>query len=141
MAGLSKREKDELPGTLERSPEHAQETFVRTKESAEETYDGDGGAASRVAWSSVKHSYEKVGDRWEAKGHKGPSDAQSARPSGAAKRDRPVATAGGVDASATKGHLLDVARRLDVRGRSRMTKAELVHAIDAANVKATRQAR
>ncbi|MEO8425276.1 MAG: Rho termination factor N-terminal domain-containing protein, partial [Actinomycetota bacterium] len=42
-------------------------------------------------------------------------------------------TAGGVDAFATKAHLLDVAKRLAVTGRSRMTKAELVTAIDKAN--------
>ena len=139
MAGLSRKEKERLPSTLERSDGKAQETFVRTKESAEATYE-DSGAAARVAYSSLKHSYEKVGDHWEPKAHKGPSDPQSAR-SDRGKIDRPSATAGGVDAGATKQHLLDVARRLDVRGRSRMTKAELVDAIDGANRDATRRAR
>ena len=46
---------------------------------------------------------------------------------------RPTKTAGGVDAYATKAHLLDVARRLDVTGRSRLTKAELVTTIDKAD--------
>ena len=36
---------------------------------------------------------------------------------------------------------MDLARRLDVRGRSRMTKAELVDAIGKANERATRAAR
>lgn len=141
MAGLDKAEKARLPGTLERSPAKTQETYVRARESAEETYDGDESAAARVAWSAVKHTAEKVGDHWELKDRPGPSDEQAARPSGPAKRDRPKPTAGGVDASATKDHLLDVARRLDVRGRSRMTKQELVGAIDAANRRATRAAR
>jgi hypothetical protein len=38
--------------------------------------------------------------------------------------------------NASKAHLLDVAQRLDVTGRSRMTKAELVEAIDKANRRA-----
>jgi hypothetical protein len=46
-------------------------------------------------------------------------------------------TAGGVDARASKEHLLQIARRLDIRGRSRMTKAELVVAIDKANQSAS----
>ena len=31
-----------------------------------------------------------------------------------------------MNANATKAHLLDLAKRLDVKGRSRMTKAQLV---------------
>ncbi|WP_431783657.1 ChaB family protein [Streptomyces chumphonensis] len=47
----------------------------------------------------------------------------------------------GVDESATKDHLYDVARRLDVFGRSRMTKGELLSAIRRANRAVTRRAR
>jgi hypothetical protein len=36
---------------------------------------------------------------------------------------------------------MSVARKLDVRGRSRMTKAELVEAIQKANNRSTRRAR
>ena len=53
---------------------------------------------------------------------------------------RPVQTAGGVDARAGKAHLLEVASRLDVRGRWAMTKADLVAAIDTANRGATAKA-
>ena len=42
-------------------------------------------------------------------------------------------SAEGVDANASKTHLLDVARRLDVRGRSTMSKSELVDAIKKEN--------
>jgi cation transport regulator ChaB len=126
----------EMPSTIRRSPKKAQDTWAKTHDSAVETY-GEGERAHRTAFASVKHSFEKVGDRWEPKDGKGPSDAQAARGAGA-RRGR---TAGGVDANASKEHLMDVARRLDVRGRSRMTKAELVAAIENANAGSTRRAR
>jgi cation transport regulator ChaB len=122
--------KEELPSTLRRSPEKAQETWAKTHDSAVQTY-GEGERAHRTAFSALKHSYEKVGDHWEPKEHKGPSDAQAARSGQSARRSRP--TAGGVDANASKAHLMDLARRLDVRGRSRMSKDELVEAITKAN--------
>jgi cation transport regulator ChaB len=128
---LSKAQRDRLPATLVRSPSKAQETYIHTLESAEEVH-GDGEAAHRIALSALKHSFEKVGDRWERKGTKGPSDRQAAKSGTAARRGR-QATAGGVDANASKSHLMDVATRLDVRGRSRMNKSELVAAIDKAN--------
>jgi hypothetical protein len=46
-----------------------------------------------------------------------------------------------VDANASKKHLYELAQRLDVRGRSSMSKDELVAAIGRANDKATRDAR
>ena len=139
MAGMPKRDVD-LPGTLRRSPRKAQDTYADTLASAERTYAGDERAAHRVAYGALKHSFEKVGDHWEPKEHPGPSDEQSAR-HGAAKRDRPVPTRGGVDEHATKAHLLELARRLDVAGRSRMTKAELVEGIEAANRRPSAAAR
>jgi hypothetical protein len=42
-----------------------------------------------------------------------------------------------VDANASKDHLLKVARRLDIKGRSSMKKKELVSAIKKANRKKT----
>ncbi len=134
---LTKKERERLPATLKRSPAKAQDTYMHTLESAEETH-GDGEAAHRIALASLKHSFEKIGDHWEAKAKKGPSDAQDAK-RGPAARTSNTKTAGGVDAFATKEHLLDVAKRLDVNGRSRMTKAELVDAIDKANRSATAQ--
>ena len=125
----------ELPSTLRRSPKKAQRTFAKAHDSAAESY-GDEQRANQVAWAAVKHTHEKVGDHWEPKDHKGPSDAQAA---GGADTDRE--TKGGVDANATKEHLMDVAKRLDVPGRSSMTKDELVDAIQKANDKETRKAR
>ena len=128
--------KSELPSTLERSSKKAQRTYAHTYDAALEQYDGDEERAQRTAWASVKHTHEKVGDHWEAKDEPGPSDerAETGGRSGGV-------SAGGVDANATKEHLLGLARRLDVKGRSRMTKAELVEALQKANEKATREAR
>jgi cation transport regulator ChaB len=122
-----------LPSTIKRSPQKAQDTYTETLDSAVDQY-GDGERAHRTALASLKHSFEKVGDHWEPKDQRGPSDDQAA---GGADTDRP--TAGGVDANASKKHLLEVAKRLDVTGRSRMTKAELVDAIGKANDAASRK--
>lgn len=135
---LNKKEKERLPGTLKRSPDKAQDTYMHTLESAEEVH-GDGEAAHRIAFASLKHSFEKVGDHWEPKDEWGPSDPQDAK-RGVEARTSTTPTAGGVNANATKAHLLDVAKRLDVPGRSRMTKDELVTAIDRANRAATSKA-
>jgi cation transport regulator ChaB len=130
--------KEELPSTLQRSPKKAQETWSKTHDSAVGTY-GEGERAHRTAFSSLKHSFEKVGDHWEEKDEKGPSDAQAARSTPSSRKSRP--TAGGVDANASKAHLMDIAKRLDVRGRSKMTKDELVEAIGKANNRESARAR
>ena len=126
---------EELPSTLQRSDEKAQRTFAKAHDSAAEEY-GDEERAYRGGFSALKHTHEKVGDHWEPKDHKGPSDAQA---EGGADTDRP--TAGGVDANATKKHLYDLAKRLDIAGRSTMSKEELVAAIGKENDRQTRRAR
>ncbi|GAA2877638.1 ChaB family protein [Streptosporangium fragile] len=123
--------REELPSTLQRSPKKAQETWIKAHDSAVETY-GEGERAHRTAFAALKHSFEKVGDHWEPKGRKGPSDARAAQ-----SRPRSGKTAEGVDANASKQHLYDVAKRLDVPGRSTMTKQQLVDAIKKANRRAT----
>lgn len=128
-------QKKELPSTLQRSGKKAQDTFAKTLKSAEEEY-GEGERASRTAFSALKHSHEKVGDHWEPKERNGPSDA--AAEAGAGKSGP---SAGGVDANSSKAHLDGIARKLDVPGRSKMTKAELVKAIQKANDRETRRAR
>src|SRR5947209_1147332 len=134
-----KPKRDEIPSTLRRSDEKAQRTFAKAHDSAEESY-GDEQRANRVAWSAVKHSYEKVGDHWEAKDHKGPSDSQAAK-SGDEARNGDGDTHGGVDANATKTHLYEIAKKLDIPGRSKMDKDELVGAIEKANRRETAAAR
>ncbi len=132
-----KAKKSGLPSTLQRSDAHAQQTFAKAHDSAADQY-GDAERAHRVAFSALKHTHEKVGDHWEPKegGKKGPSDKQA---EGGVNTSRQ--TAGGVDANASKKHLQDVAKRLDVPGRSRMTKDELVDAIQKANNRASAKAR
>jgi cation transport regulator ChaB len=127
----------ELPSTLQRSPKKAQRTFAKAHDSAADEY-GDEKRANQVAWAAVKHSFEKVGDHWEKKagGKKGPSDAQAAGGKSTKRKTR-----GGVDANATKEHLLSLAKKLGVSGRSKMKKKELVDAVEKANNKKTADAR
>jgi hypothetical protein len=126
---------DELPSTLRRSGAKAQRTFAKAHDSAADTY-GEGERANRTAYSALKHTHEKVGDHWERKEGKGPSDSKAA-----GGRGTHADTAEGVDANASKKHLQEVARRLDVPGRSRMNKSELVAAIQKANRRQTRRSR
>jgi cation transport regulator ChaB len=120
--------KQKLPGTLKRSPAKAQRTWAKTHDAAVEEY-GEGERAHRTAFAAVKHSFEKVGDHWEPKEERGPSDAQAAK-GGADAREHPVPTHGGVDVRGnTRQELMGRAQRLNIRGRSRMTKDELADAI------------
>ncbi len=130
-----KAKESELPSTLQRSDGKAKRTFAKAHDSAAEEY-GDEQRANRVAYSALKHTHEKVGDHWEPKDEKGPSDKQA---EGGKNTRRP--TAGGVDANASKKHLQDVARRLDISGRSTMSKDELVNAIQKANDRETARSR
>jgi cation transport regulator ChaB len=119
---------DDLPGTLKRSPAKAQRTFKKVHDSAVETY-GEGERAHRTAFSAVKHSFEKVGDHWEPKDHKGPSDPRAER-GGAAARRGEGKTFGGVDVLGhSRQELYERARSLGVKGASRMTKEQLGEAI------------
>lgn len=123
-----KPKKSELPSTLQKSGKKAQRTFAKAHDAAAEEY-GDGGRAHRVAYSALKNKFEKVGDRWEKKDKKGPSD-QRARSGGP---DAKGESAEGVNANASKKHLTEVARKLDISGRSTMNKSDLVAAIKKAN--------
>lgn len=129
--------KSELPSTIARSDAKAQRTFAKAHDSAANEY-GEGERAHRVAYSALKHTHKKVGDHWEPKagGRRGPSDAQAR---GGVNTHRE--TKGGVDANAPRSELYDVAKRLDIHGRSTMSKSELVNAIQQENNRETRKAR
>jgi cation transport regulator ChaB len=129
--------KEELPSTIARSDKKAQRTYAKAHDSAVESY-GEGRRAHQTAYSALKHTHEKVGDHWEKKagGKKGPSDEQA---KGGRNTDKK--TAGGVDANSPKDHLLKVAKKLDITGRSTMKKKQLVEAIQKANGKKTADAR
>ena len=123
-----KPKQSELPDTLKRSPAKAQRTFAKAHDAAAEQY-GAGERAHRTAFAALKHSYEKVGDHWEPKDEKGPSDPRATR-STAQKRRGVGETFGGVDFYGhTKDELYERARELGVEGRSKMNKKELARAI------------
>ena len=120
---------ESLPGTLKRSPKKAQETWLKTHDSAAEQY-GDGAQAHRTAFKQLKRGWEKVDDHWERKDKPGPSDPRSTR-RGVAARDGKGEALGGVDLFGhTKAELYERAKRLGVPGRSTMSKIELARAID-----------
>jgi cation transport regulator ChaB len=116
----------ELPDTIKRSPAKAQRTFAKAHDAAAKEY-GDGERAHRVAYAALKHSFEKVGDHWEPKARKGPSDPRAKNPRARQNQGRSY---GGVDVEGhTKQELYERAAKLDVAGRSRMSKGELAQAI------------
>ncbi len=120
--------KEELPSTLKRSPAKAQRTFAKVHDAAAEEY-GEGERAHRTAYAALKHSFEKVGDHWEPKDEKGPSDPRATKST--AQKQRGVGeTFGGVDYYGhTKQELYARAKELGVDGRSKMSKKELARAI------------
>ena len=125
--------KEDLPSTIQRSDEHAQAIYAKTHDSAVEMY-GEGRRAHQTAFAALKHSYKKSGDRWVPKDRKGPSDPQAARSTSTSNRstDKPRATAGGKEVPLEqwpKDALYDQAQNLDIEGRSKMSKGELISAI------------
>ena len=123
-----KPKQSELPDTLKRSSAKAQRTFAKAHDAAVEQY-GEGERAHRTAYAALKHSYEKVGDRWRPKDERGPSDPRSKKTT-REKQQGKGETFGGVDVEGhTKQELYDRAKRLGVAGRSKMSKSELGRAI------------
>jgi cation transport regulator ChaB len=120
--------KEDLPATLKRSPKKAQETYAKALDAAHEEYDSEE-RAHRTAYAALKHSFEKVGNRWQPKRKRGPSDPQAAK-SGRAARAGTSETYRGVDAEGnTKQTLYERAKKLGISGRSKMSKRELARAI------------
>jgi hypothetical protein len=119
---------DEMPSTVARSDEAAQRTWQKTHDSAVEQY-GEGERAHRTAFASLKHTFEKRGDRWIPKKRKGPSDPRSTK-STAEARAGAGKTFGGIDYYGhTKKEFEQRAKELGITGYSRMRKEELVEAI------------
>ncbi len=119
--------KRDLPRTIQRSPSKAQRTYAKAHDNAVREY-GEGERAHRTALSALKHSFEKVGDHWEPKREKGPSDPRAASQARDGRtRGRSY---GGVDVFGhSKRELYERARKLGVQGRSSMSKEELAAAI------------
>ncbi|HZD81053.1 MAG TPA: ChaB family protein [Actinomycetota bacterium] len=119
---------EDLPDTLERSPKKAQETWAKAHDSAVEQY-GEGERAHRTAYAALKHTFEKVGDHWEPKDGSGPSDPRAEKGQEEARQGKGE-TFGGIDLyGTTKEELYQRAKKLDIGGRSKMSKKELARAI------------
>ena len=106
--------RDDVPSTIARSDDKAVRTYKRPW-SPPRTATALASAPTAPPSAALKHTHEKVGDHWEPKDEPGPSDAQ-AEQKGSDSLKRPKETAEGVDANATKAHLLDVAKKLGVTG-------------------------
>jgi hypothetical protein len=120
--------REKLPSTLKRSPAKARRTWSKTHDSAVQEY-GEGGRAHRTAFAALKHSFEKIGNRWLPKDRKGPSDPRARKRAAQARRGRGE-TFGGIDFyGRSRGELYARAKKLGVRGRSRMSKKDLARAI------------
>ena len=122
---------EELPRPLRKSSGKAQRTYAKAHDSAAETY-GEGERAHRTAYSALKHTHEKKGDRWVAKGHKGPSDPRAKDPKARQRSGQKdgTRTFGGVDVEGnSKRELYERAKRAGVEGRSNMSKEELADAL------------
>ncbi len=121
--------RDDMPSTIARSDEKAQRTWKETHDSAVEQY-GEGERAHRTAFASLKHTYEKEGDRWVPKDEKGASDPRSEMSTEDARAGKGE-TYGGIDYYGhTKKEFEQRAKRLGITGYSRMRKAELVKRIE-----------
>ncbi len=120
--------RERLPDTLERSPAKAQRTWAKAHDSAVREY-GEGARAHRVAYAALKHSFEKDGDHWVAKDHKGPSDPRAEK-RGKAAREGKGESFGGLDYNgSSRDELYERAKSLGIHGRSKMNKKELARAI------------
>jgi hypothetical protein len=120
--------KDAMPSTIRRSPAKAQRTWIKAHDAAAKQY-GDGERAHRTAYAALKHSFEKRGDHWIAKGAKGPSDPRAKQSQAAARKGRGK-TFGGVDYyGSSKRELYERAKKLGVARPSTLSKEQLAAAI------------
>jgi cation transport regulator ChaB len=108
--------KEDLPSTLERSPDKVQRTYEKTLDNAHDEYDSEQ-RAHRTAWASVKNVAEKQGDHWELKD--GGASGGGSSSSSSSSSDEP-----------SKEELYEQAKKQDVEGRSDMSKDELKKAVD-----------
>ncbi len=58
--------RNELPATLRRSSQEAQDAFVTARAAAVQAH-GEGDRADRAAYTALKEKFEKRGDHWIAK--------------------------------------------------------------------------
>jgi ChaB len=63
-----RRHRHELPATLRRSGQDAQEASTKAHDRTVQAY-GEGDQADRAAYTALKEKYERRGDHWIAKRH------------------------------------------------------------------------
>jgi hypothetical protein len=61
-----RRDGQELPTTLRRSGQEAQDAFTKAHDRAVQAY-GEGDQADRASYTTLKEKYERRGDHWIAK--------------------------------------------------------------------------
>jgi hypothetical protein len=96
----------ELPGTLQRSCQEAQQTFLSALDDAVRIH-GAGDQAHRIAYMALKQKFEKRGDHWIAKDNPadwgGAGKLVSLLPAGRAAASRSSAIFGLVKAAVDRG--------------------------------------
>jgi cation transport regulator ChaB len=126
--------KEDLPDTIKRSAKKVQRTYAKALDNAHEQYD-DEERAHRTAYAALKHVAEKKGDHWVLKGRQGPSDPKDRSRNPRVRRSGP--THGGVDANKSRSALYEDAKRAGIEGRSKMSKRQLVNALEKHSKRAT----
>jgi ChaB len=86
------RDRQDLPATLQRSGQEAQDTFSEAHDRAVQAY-GERDQAFRAVYTALKEKYERRGDHWIAK-----RDSQTDHAAGSTSRER-VAVAAALTAS------------------------------------------
>ena len=87
---------------------------------------GSGAHDRRTAYVPLKHDSEKITTRWSRRGRKGASETGTADQGVPATR-----LPAGVSATATRATLYKIATRLAIKGRSAMTRRQLMEAISS----------
>lgn len=128
--------REEPPSTLARPPDGARRTWIKAHDSAAEQYaEGEGRKGGvQCAQAHLRDGRRPLGARGE------PAQG-SVRPEGRPPRGQGGRSGEGVDEQAAEARPYEVARRLDVPGRFRMTRRELPVAIRKANRSRSRKAR
>ena len=92
---------NELPATLRRSCQEAQDTFTTARANAVQVH-GEGDQADRAAFTALKEKFEKRGDHWIAKREPGDDkDRPAGRPGRKPARFSPEADIDGGTAGST----------------------------------------
>jgi hypothetical protein len=117
---------------FQKSGRRAQESYAKALDSAIQTY-GAGDRARRSAIASVSRTFQRLGDRWVPRSPQSARTAQATRRSASSANSSRPTQSGNIDMKSTKDNLMNAARRMQIPGRSRMNKPELVAALRKAN--------